>query len=45
MKLEYRFRPANYWNIISWEVYNVILPFYINERPQRLLVTTVEEKE
>ena len=45
MKTEYRFRPANHWNVIPWEVYNALLPFYVNDRPQRLMITTVEEKE
>lgn len=45
MQVEYRFRPANHWNVVSAAVYKALLPFYVNDRPQRLMITTVKEKE
>lgn len=44
MQLEYRFRPANHWNVIPWEVYNALLPFYMNALPARLKVVLLEKE-
>lgn len=44
MQVEYRFRPANHWNVIPWEVYNALLPFYMNDLPARLKVVLIEKE-
>ena len=44
VEYQYYFRPANHWNIITREVYNVLLPFYINDLPARLKVVLLEKE-
>ena len=44
MQVEYRFRPTNHWNVIPWEVYNALLPFYMNDLPARLKVVLIEKE-
>lgn len=44
MQLEYRFRPANHWNVITKAVYDVLWDHY-DPLDNRLKVIIVKEKE
>lgn len=44
MQLEYRFRPANHWNVITKAVYDVLWNHY-GPLDNRLKVIIVKEKE
>ena len=44
VEYQYYFRPALHWNIVSEEVYNILVKFYLHDTPLRLKISTKEKE-